>query len=333
MARADARMPGWVEEARRRLLGRRCTRIEPHGPPRAGDLRLAVPAEGRGGEQRLVCILDVDRAAATVRAALTSNEVELATGADVLATTAATGLPFDLVVESDVIGTLCWTQVARPVGRLDRSTMESVCTALSSGQLTGDLQVPAVTVLSSDDARYAIKAEERERMRWLSAIDRPRSVPLVVDPILLRRPVGDGGESFQARLAAVAAEVATTADTLIPAAAVARLVDAWRRGAAVPVDVWRGLQPCLERTLVDAKPQLAAAVVFEPGRQPAPRWSERALSEACARQVDRGTTLIRLLTTRTAWQSPGETPCQPAIARLAGGGELRIIRHHVEVRP
>lgn len=333
--------PAWLREANRRLreqgLGAAGRRT--HGPPRVGELRVAEPVDPETAETRIVCIVDVDPVLATARAALTSNEVDGATAADLLAPSAGTGLPFELVVETDVTGTLWWSQLARRVGRLDRQLAGWLRAAARSGSDAVPAHLRGMPVASADDPRRLLKVEESRCMRDLAAECEDAiagggfNLPLLVDPALVVARPSDDPSRYAARLNAVAAAVADSSRAVLPAGAAPLLLKAWDRGLRTSLDAWNGLQPLLERALSGAVPVAQRTVHFEPLRRSGSRAADRALADACSEEASRGRRAVRLLTGQRAWSSRGTPGGGPAAARLAGGGRLWLIRHHLEVSP
>lgn len=304
-----------------------------------GDLRVAESVDAGSAEPRIICVLDADPRLATVQAALVSHEVDVAGGADVLIPAAATGLPFDLMVESDVTATLWWFQVERLIGRLDERLTGFVLTAVRTGAAVLPRRVRGVPVVDADDPRRALRSTESQHMGCLGAdcesagVTGGNPIPLVVDPALVAVREADDVAAYAARLAAVAAELATSASPIVPSRAAAAILEAGDRGLRLPCDVWRGFQPCLERALADADQESAGEVVFEPGRTSRDRWADRALAEACAEQLAAGARTVRLLTAPESWSGSRQRSRRPATAGLGGDRRLRLIHHHLEVHP
>jgi hypothetical protein len=249
------------------------------------------------------------------------------------------GLPFDLMVESDVTATLWWFQVERLIGRLDERLTELVVTAVRTGAAVLPRRVRGVPVVDADDPRRALRSAESQRMGCLGAdcesagVTGGATIPLVVDPALVAVREADDAAGYSARLTAGAAALATSASSIIPSRAAAVILEAGDRGLRLPCDVWRGLQPCLERALSDADEESAGEIVFEPGRTSRDRWADRALAEACAGQLAAGARAVRLLTTSGTWSGSRQQSRRTATAGLGGDRRLRLIHHHLEVHP
>lgn len=341
MPRTESWLPEWVLEANRRLRGR--PRLPSVGrslrSPEVGDLCVAEPVEPGAAAPAIVCVVEVDHGLATVRAALASPETDLASGADLLAAATDSGLPFDLMVESDVEGRLWWTQVERRVGRLGERLAGLVRDAVRLGAAAAPAGVRGVPVVAADDPRRELRDGERSRLGALVA-DCERAtagglsgLPLLLDPALLAGlPAGDGC-SRSVGLEAIARELATAGRPIVPVGAVPAVLEAWDAGGSrLDPDLWRALQPCLQRTLAAPPGPAAPVVAFEPPRARTPAWAEEALAETCGGLLLSGARSIRLLTTTSAWS--GDRPGAPAVAMArTGGGALQLIRHNLEVNP
>jgi len=341
VARAERSLPEWVREANRRLRGRprllalagslRC--------PEPGELCLAEPVEPGAAAPAIVCVVEVDHELATVRAALASPETDLAAGADLLVPAADCGLPFDLMIESDVEGRLWWSQVERKLGRLDERLAGLVGDAVRSGPAAAPPAVRGMPLVFAGDPRSEFKDGERDRLGALAA-DCERAVaagrsalPLVLDPALLADPQAGGGRSRSARLEAIVGRLATAGRPIVPGGAVPAVLEAWDAGGSrLDPDLWRALQPCLERALAAPPPPGAPGVAFEPSRAPGPAWADAALAATCGGLLLGGARSIRLLTTPRAWSGDRAGGAGVALAR-AGGGVLQLIRHDLEVNP
>lgn len=341
MARAEPSLPGWVEEANRRLRAR--PRLLQIGvslrPPEVGDLCVAEPIEPGAAPPALVCVTEVDRELATVRVVLASPETDLASVADLLVATADSGLPFDLMLEGDVAARLWWLQVERRVAHLGPVVVRGPA---DSGASVAPIGGSGLPVVADDDPRREFKAGEIARLGTLAAgceervSGGRRGLPLVVDPLLLAALPGAGSGSRIARLEAIAGELATAERSFVPGAATAAAaLEAWdAAGSGSDPALWRALEPCLERALTAPSTSASRDVRFTPSRAPGPPWVDEALAETCDGLLRGGVQSIRCLTAPCAWS--GDRPEElvgVAAARFAGGRALQIIRHHLEVNP
>ncbi len=340
MARTELSLPGWVEEANRRLRAR--PRLLQIGaslrPPEVGELCLAEPIEPGAAPPALVCVTEVDRELATVRVVLASPETDLASVADLLVAAADSGLPFDLMLESDVAARLWWLQVERRVAHLGPAVVRGPA---DSGASVAPVRAGGLPLVADDDPRREFKAGEKARLGALAAGCEQRAaagrrgLPLVVDPLLLAALPGAGSGSRFARIEAIAGELATAERSFVPGAAAAAALEAWdAAGSGRDPALWRALEPCLERALTAPPASASRGVTFTPSRAQGPPWADEALAETCDGLLRGGAQSIRCLTAPCAWS--GDRPeelAAVAAARFAGGGVLQIIRHHLEVNP
>jgi hypothetical protein len=343
VARAEPSFPGWVEAANRRLRSRpRLPLVGPSlRPPEVGELCLAQALDPGTAEPALVCVTEVDGELATVRVVLASPETDLAAVADLLVSAADSGLPFDLMLESDVAARLWWLQVERRVAHLGPATVALLQDMTGAGTAVASAGAFGLPLAAGDDPRHEFKTGERARLDALAAVCEERAaagrrgLPLVVDPLLLAALPGASSGSRIARIEAIAGELATAERSFVPGAAAAAALEAWdAAGSGRDPALWRALEPCLERALTAPSVSASRDVTFTPSRAQGPPWADEALAETCDGLLRGGAQSIRLLTMPCAWS--GDRPeelAAVATARLAGGGALQLIRHHLEVNP
>jgi hypothetical protein len=94
--------------------------------PKSGDIRLADPMDLESISPRPVLIIDVDNERKFVSCVLASSDVEFATDRDLRLPADETGLPYSLVVETDVVGPLWFAQLGPALARLPLQTVELV---------------------------------------------------------------------------------------------------------------------------------------------------------------------------------------------------------------
>lgn len=341
MTTTERSLPDWVEEANRCLRARPL--LPPAGgsrrAPEVGDLCVAEPSDRGSADPAIVCVVEVDDDLATVQVALASPDTDLASDAHLLAPAGDTGLPFDLMISTDVTGRLWWLQVERRVGRLGATLAQWLRDACRGGPSAAPAGVRGMPVVGAQDARRGFEAGERRRLAALAAdCERAvagglRALPMVVDPRLFTGLPRDASGAWAGRLAAVAGELTVAGRSFLPGRAVAAVVEAWDADSSrLDPDLWRAVQPCLERALAAAPAAAGPAVTFEPPRAGQPAWSDDALAETCGVLLEGGARAIRLLTLPSAWS--GERLEAPAAAIARGGGRaVQLIRHNLEVNP
>lgn len=155
--------PGPVRSAGASWSQRRTNPPLDVGSVERGDVRIAVPA-GSNGDRRfvLVAVVHDDLAAAV---ALVHSTPEMATSADAVLAPSSAGIPFPVIVQTDLVGCVWLSQLGRCVGRID---VEAVQAAVSSGQsLEGIATGPPLR--SAVERRWRFKADEGRTLRRLTA--------------------------------------------------------------------------------------------------------------------------------------------------------------------
>jgi len=331
MSRGDTALPGWVEEANRRLRSRPRpeARDDWPRPPEVGEIRVAEPVDCEDGEPRLVYVLAVDNELGSARVALISNEVIMASEADLVLRGAEIGLPFDLLVEPELEGELWWIQIGRRLAGLGDRRLDSG----ARNRLDRFEGGPSV----SD--RELFKAEEAADLSRLvgpcgdiAAAGRD-GVPLLVDPTLLARRTGEHNAAFLNRVLAVAGVVSRHPKVIVPAGSLDEVVAACvpSGGSGLGMDLGTALRPLLERSLTSSPEPSSETVVYEPGRIPTLASAERSLSAELLRLADLGQKSARLITDRERWADTASGASLPVAVECHGRGRVQVIRHTLEV--
>jgi hypothetical protein len=146
-----------------------------------GAICRAVPMDGQG-DRALVLVVASDPERGMHTVLLLSPDVPLATANDVLLTGSATGLPYELLAQTDVFGYLWHAQLDSTVARLPE--------ALSSQLLTRATDVAAGPALKAErDPRWGYKLAELARIQALTGSCTGQLVDgephLLVDPVSL----------------------------------------------------------------------------------------------------------------------------------------------------
>ena len=142
--------------------------------PRPGELRfasVAIPPGSPAGAPpaRVVLVIKVDLAAGFVLAMLTTNEVELAGGTDLVLPADELGLPFPLCLEVEEVGALWIDQLQPPLARLPDGTFREIL-ELRHGSLPRRLRrYLGLPIAGPRDPRWQLKQEETAALQGLSA--------------------------------------------------------------------------------------------------------------------------------------------------------------------
>jgi hypothetical protein len=112
---------------------------------------------------RMVLVTRVDQPTRTVGVVLLSPETDLWTDTDILLKGEETGLAFDLLLQTELVGPLFWSQLGHPVGRLDAKLLDELIHALEQhpDNLAGRRGLP---IRDQADLRWAHKQSEAETL-------------------------------------------------------------------------------------------------------------------------------------------------------------------------
>jgi hypothetical protein len=328
-------LPGWLSDALDRISP---APVAPHiadlvvRRPEVGQVGVAEPMDGQGVARFvLVIALDEEDPAATV--ALLTNELDMATDADVVVPSEATGCPFSLLAETDVVGPVWWAQLRQPVGHVSPEMMEILTDEAAVGPESSAYAAKGLPVLGPSDPRWDFKQSEASDLNALSA-DRGRDLLAEVsessapdlDPALLERAVTspsperlllslmghDGRPLFRDLPPAVVACVQRDIGTLEP--------------RALGFDAQQLVEAMLAQALV-------GSIRMDPEDLKV-TWSSTRTDEVrsgalqclVADRVGRGERSIRLLTTHDAWSDPDE----PSVVGRVSEGLVQLVREYAD---
>ncbi len=137
------------------------------GPVQRGDLRRIHPSSAADDERRICLVLRVDSKAEVAEVMLAHTYPELATSHDLVLRAKATGLPYAVVLQTDVRGLVWLTQVDRLVGTLCDEALHQL-NDVAQGELLGEAET-GVQLAGAMDHRWAFKVAEGEAMAMLAA--------------------------------------------------------------------------------------------------------------------------------------------------------------------
>lgn len=340
VARSEHAFPGWVEEANR-LLGQR---LRPEvvddwpTPPQVGDVRVAGVVAGRPGELRLVCVLGADSGTGVARVALVSNETEMASEGDVVVPGSGCGLTFDLLIEARAVGFLWWIQVGRKVARLDNGWIESVLRAVDAPPPAADASRAGPDVREAAVSRF--QRAESATLHSLTAgceasqASGVRTVPVVVDPMLLAQRRAETTVRHTGRLLEVARELAEVSTAVLPRQGLAEILTGCDTSQAHGPDLRTALRPLLEGALAGLGLEGGETrAQFEPARTGARPDADGTLSEALAGLAAANHGSVRLVTDRGAWTDQTADQRPLVAVRWGGGVRMQVVRHFLGGQP
>ncbi len=136
--------------------------------PRSGDLCVINPMDG--GERAIHCVVvaaDAEPRRATrgapraVLMALVTADIESAIQADLICMGDETGLPYDVIVRTDLIGPVLLHQCGPALGRIADPTGDLIQTVIREGVSSLPAARVGLALRSSDDPRLALKERDR----------------------------------------------------------------------------------------------------------------------------------------------------------------------------
>lgn len=164
----DGERPAWLDVALRQQTRHPARPIREPSPQR-GDVRVLEPMDTEA-PARLVLVVDVPpNDSSTAIVLLLSNVVENATDLDVLLTRETTDLPFDLIAESDVVGTAWHWQLERRFTRLPAALVDGIEALPSLGDVQALSLLRGMPLSGEADARWRWKEDEVLELQRLTA--------------------------------------------------------------------------------------------------------------------------------------------------------------------
>jgi hypothetical protein len=340
---SDPEVPEWLSQARtgRRVRGPLEARDDWPRLPRVGELRIAVPTVFGQADPRMVVIVDVEPEIGVAEVALVTNEIEFASAEDVVMGAEATGLPFDLLFETEIVGRLWCIQLGRLVAELDSELARTVRRSLREERTRAAATPHVAEDTAALDQRSLFRKRERLELEALSedcqqALIRHGSASeVVLDPALFD-PASEGSRlpMFE-RWLVVAQNVVRPAPVTVPVGVLESSLEShgigprpWS-GRPGP-DAVRALLPLFERVLAERSPRIGGNLEIVPARRRPADAVDRELISMLSSASKRGCRTVRLLTVSEAWT--GEFSEAMAMARFVAADrtELQVIRHNME---
>lgn len=134
-----------------------------------GDLRFARGLPGEPLEPRLVLVLSVDSKLDFADVLLLHTATELACDIDVVVPRSVSGIPYEVVVQTDLRGVVWTLQLGPAVGRLDDNLLRALRNETTSLDLDATPDVRRGLQLAGPaDPRWSFKQEEGVALRALA---------------------------------------------------------------------------------------------------------------------------------------------------------------------
>ena len=132
-----------------------------------GDVRVVVPTDGYGDHRRIALVIATGEFDGVATVLLAHSCPEMATSADAVIGTAGRGIPYLVVVQTDLGGCVWESQIGRRVGHIDPASVQAAISC-TYGDITKDVTTgPPLTGVA--DRRWAFKAAEGRVLRGLTA--------------------------------------------------------------------------------------------------------------------------------------------------------------------
>jgi hypothetical protein len=190
------------------------------------------------GHPAVIAVIDAEEEVRAATVVLLSGDTELGGDRDLLLAPSDTGLPYEVLAQSDMFGYVWLVQLERQLGRIDGAVVEQL-KMLQEQELDGlspDLR-SGPPIVSRADVRWRFKQDELARLQVLTGactkqlIDgEPRAS---VDPVAFRAPDSRAESEELAAYVLELTELAAQHRVDLPAWLVERilsdeLVDSWR---------------------------------------------------------------------------------------------------------
>jgi len=117
--------------------------------------------------KRIVTVIGKNDEAETVDILLVSNEIENATDLDLIVTPDSTGIPYTVMIQSELYGPVFSDQLIANVGSIDDDLREAVATALTSDGESLDGHETGLPLGGFSDPRRVFKVNELEDLEQL----------------------------------------------------------------------------------------------------------------------------------------------------------------------
>ncbi len=134
---------------------------------------IVVVRRGRddaaGPDARYGLVRYVDEQGGYASVALISLEVDSAGGTDVILPPERTSLPFEVMVETDVVAPVWFEQLSGPVGAVDEATLEGVLATEFDGKPSVPHAWRGLPLSGPDDRRWKFKLDEAKHLMALAS--------------------------------------------------------------------------------------------------------------------------------------------------------------------
>jgi hypothetical protein len=187
MMERELELPSWLTNALASEVAPPRGTLTKQEPPKVGDICLVTPGRLGTGANRLCAVLELDSAMETARVALLTNETEYACDWDLRMRCDELQLPYELMVECDILSSVWWTQLSTRVGCIPNAVWSGLLLAATTGDFREvDESRRGTPIHGPSDPRWIFREHELSSLEALSTECMSRLIAgLVVDPRLI----------------------------------------------------------------------------------------------------------------------------------------------------
>lgn len=239
----EPELPSWLTDALASEVAPPRGTLSKQQPAKIGDIYLVTPGRLGMGANRLCAVLELDSAMETARVVLLTNETEYACDWDVRMSRDEFRLPYELMVECDIVSSVWLSQLGEHVGRVPGALRPGIV-ATTTGTISAiDETRRATPIHGPDDPRWVFREHELRALHALSDECMSRLIDgLIVDP----RLVASIAEVDQVRQSEIATALCDHAELETLTIHTASLELLCASNLTIDPDVWNALQPLLD---------------------------------------------------------------------------------------
>jgi len=203
----ELELPSWLTDALASDVAPPRGTLTKQESPKVGDIYVVTPGRLGTGANRLCAVLELDSAMETARVALLTNETEYACDWDVRMRHDELQLPYELMMECDIISSVWWTQLSTLVGHAPNAAWSGLFLAATTGDFREvDESRRGTPIHGPSDPRWTFRELELSSLQALSAECMSRLIDgLVLDPGLVCA-LAEAGREEQLAIAAAISE-------------------------------------------------------------------------------------------------------------------------------
>ncbi len=319
----ELELPSWLTNALKSAVVPPRLKNAKKKCPDVGDIYLVTPGQLELGTNRLCVVLELDSSMETARVALVTNETEYACDWDIRMNRDELQLPYELMVECDIVSSVWWAQLITRIGTIPSAVWSGLVVAATSGDFSAVGESRRGTAIHGpSDPRWTFREHELDALQALSAECMSRLIDgLVLDPGLICA-LADASREEQAAIAAAISERAMVETVTMDPGSLDFLLS---NAELIDSDSWSALQGIIESAsgadVSEWSPLSTFEVTSLVSRNPASRSSgmRDALNSLLTKAVRENRSVTHLLTRREEWAA------HSAVVRLESGPNPNVL--------